>query len=66
MPSMDPLLRAVLIGAFSAATIDLTAFVKARSKDKTVAFDFGLCTGRCVLGIAIGFCGGQLPVAGGA
>lgn len=61
---MDPLLRATLIGACTAAVVDLTAFVNARSKDKTVAFDFALCGARVLLGVIIGFSGGHLPVTG--
>lgn len=61
---MDPLVRAVVIGGITAAAIDLTAFVNARSKDPTAKFDFVLCGTRTFLGVLLGFAGGQIPVTG--
>ena len=60
---MDPLLRSILVGATSAAIIDLTAFVVARQKDPLAKFDVWLALARVMLGALTGFAGGNIPTA---
>lgn len=58
---MDPFLKAVLSGVASGVAIDLTSFIGARSKDRTVSFDWQLFVARAFLGLIVGTGIGAVP-----
>lgn len=63
---MHPLLKGVLIGVLPAIVVDFRSFSSARSKDRSVSFDWALALSNWASGALLGLGGAAgIDAAGG-